>query len=200
MGFVMSNNIGRLQTDNNSLQSQVSSIQTTNDQLQNNYNNLQSQYNQLNATYQQLQATYSSSQTSQMAALQNQIDSLQSQLSNATALIVQLQGPTGILPVYSDLGWTGFAYYLQLSLKNTGSVPITQIYVTLDSIQITIMFSYLNATVNGNAPLPPYQTAIGRQNVSPPIDTPNKAYPLTIQALTTNGTIYTYQTTITTHV
>ena len=96
-GFVMSNRIDTLQTANNFIQSQVSS-------LQNNLNNLQSQYDQLNSAYQQLQSSNPSSQTSQIISLQNQIASLQSQLLNATALIAQLQGPTGILPVYSDLG------------------------------------------------------------------------------------------------
>jgi TolA-binding protein len=194
----MSTRIDSLQTEKNSLHSQVTSLQTSNKQLQNDYNNLQSQFDQLNSEYQQLQSTDNTSQTSQIA-------NLQSQLLNATALIAQLQGPTGILPVYSDLGWVGSdtyhgTYYLQLSLKNTGNVPITQVYVTLNSVQITMTFTYLNTTVNADAPLPSYQTATGRQNVSPPIDSPSKTYPLIIQALATNGTIYTYQTTITSHV
>jgi FtsZ-binding cell division protein ZapB len=198
LGFAMSNTI-------DSLQSQVSSLQTTNNQLQQNFDNLQSQFNHLNSEYQQLQSTDNPSQTSQTASLQSQIANLQSQLLNATTLIAQLQGPTGILPTVSDLGWVGpdtyhGAYYLQLSLKNTGNVPITEVYVTLNSVQITMTFSYLDTTVNANAPLPSYQTATGRQNVSPPIDTPSKTYPMIIQALTTNGTIYTYQTTITSHV
>ena len=197
LGFVMSNRIDTLQTANNSLQSQVSS-------LQNNLNNLQSQYDQLNSAYQQLQSSNPSSQTSQIISLQNQIASLQSQLLNATALIAQLQGPTGILPVYTDLGYVGpdlnnGAYYLQLSLKNTGTVPITQVYVTLNSIQIAMTFTYLNTTVSATSPLPSYQTATGRQNVSPPIYS-SGTYSLLVQALATNGTIYTYQTTITSHV
>ena len=80
-----------------------------------------------------------------------------------------------------------------------GTVPITQVYVTLNSIQIAMTFDYLNTTVNADSPLPAYQTATGRQNVSPPIYS-SRTYPLIIQALTTNGTIYTYQTTITSHV
>src|SRR3990170_713758 len=191
LSLLMSNRIDTLQTANNSLQSQVSS-------LQNNLNNLQSQYDQLNSEYQQLQSSNTSSQTSQIASLKNQIASLQSQLLNATAIIAQLQGQTGILPVYTDLGWVGpdlnnGAYYLQLSLKNTGTVPVTQVYVTLNSVQITMTFTYLNTTVSAVSPLPSYQTATGRQNVSPTINHPG-TYPLIIQALATNGTIYTYQT------
>jgi multidrug efflux pump subunit AcrA (membrane-fusion protein) len=191
LGFVMSNRIDTLQTANNSLQSQVSS-------LQNNLNNLQSQYDQLNSAYQQLQSSNTSSQTSQIASLQNQIASLQSQLLNATAIIAQLQGQTGILPVYMDLGYAG-SYYLQLSLKNTGTSPITQVFVTLNSVQIPMTFTYLNATVNADTPLPSYQTATGRQNVSPPIMQLG-TYPLIIQAIATNGTVYNYQTTITAHI
>jgi hypothetical protein len=190
LGFVMSNTIDTLQTNNDSLQSQVNSLQTTHNQLQNNYNNPQSQYDQLN---------------SQKANLQSQIGSLQSQLSDATALIAQLQGPTGILPTYMDLGYvgqslySGGSYYLQLSLKNTGNVPISQIFVTIDSVQFTMTFTYLNTTISADAPLPSYQTAIGRQNVTPTISNPG-TYPLIIQAITTSGTIYTYQTTIKSHV
>ena len=220
LGFVMSNTIDSLQTEKTSLQSQITSLQSSNTQLQTNYNNLQSQYNQLNTSdnnlkasfaqltseYQQLQSTYQSSQTSQMANLQSQIASLQSQLSNATALIAQLRGPTGILPTYTDLGYVGGyggyggAYFLQLSLKSTENVPITQIFVTLNSVQITMTFAYLNTTVSLNSPLPPYQTATASQNVQSLNLSPSTTYPLIIQAVATNGTIYTYQTTITTHV
>jgi hypothetical protein len=103
-----------------------------------------------------------------------------------------------------DLGYvgpqySGGAYFLQLSLKNTGTIPITQIFVTLYSTRIQIDFTYLNTTVSADTPLPSYQTAAGIQNVSPPI-TSVGTYPLIIQALATNGTIYTYETTITSHV
>jgi uncharacterized membrane-anchored protein YhcB (DUF1043 family) len=189
LGFVLSNTMDSLQTEKTSLQSQITSLQSSNSQLQSNYDNLQSQF---------------SSQASQTANLQSQIASLQSQLSNATALIAQLQGPTGILPTYMDLGYvgesvySGGAYILQLTLKNTGTVPITQVFVTLNSDQITMTFAYLNTTVNADTPLPPYQTTTGSQNVTPPINDPG-TYPLIIQALANNGTIYTYQTTITSH-
>jgi cell division protein FtsL len=189
LGFVMSNTINSLQTEKTSLQSQITSLQSNNSQLQSNYNSLQSQFTSL-------QSNYNLSQT--------QIASLQSQLSNATALIAQLQGPTGILPTYMDLGYvgpypSGGAYFLQLSLKNTGTVPITQIFVTLNSVQITMTFTYLNTTVSAGAPLPSYQTTTGSQNVTPPISGTG-TYPLIIQALATDGTIYTYQTTIIGHV
>jgi hypothetical protein len=103
-----------------------------------------------------------------------------------------------------DLGYvgpqySGGAYFLQLSLKNTGTVPITQIFVTLYSTQIPMAFTYLNTTVSAGAPLPSYQTATGIQNVGQTINSIG-TYPLIIQALATNGTIYTYQTTITSHV
>ena len=204
LGYVMSTRIDALQSQVSSLQISNSEFQTNNSQLQNNYNNLQSQFDQLNSEYQQLQSTYHSSQTSQTANLQSQIVSLQSQLLNATALIAKLQGPTGILPTYMDLGYEGptlqsGVYFLQLSLKNTGTAPITQVFVTLNSFQITMAFTYLNTTVSANAPIPSYQIATGRQNVSPPVSSPG-TYPLIIQALATNGTIYTYQTTITSHV
>ena len=132
LSFVMSNNIGTLQTANSSLENQLSS-------MQNNLDNLQSQYDQLNSEYQQLISSNTSSQTSQIAELQSQIASLQSQLSNANAIIAQLQGQTGILPTYIDLGYDG-SYYLQLSLQNTGASPIAQIFVTLNSAQIPMNF------------------------------------------------------------
>jgi len=196
LGFVMSKTIDSLQTERTSLQSQFTCLQSSDSQLQSNYTSLQSQYTSL-------QSTYNLSQT-QIASLQSQMASLQSQLLNATALIAQLQGPTGILPVYMDLGYvgpqySGGAYFLQLSLKNTGTVPITQIFVTLYSTQIPMAFTYLNTTVSAGAPLPSYQTATGIQNVGQTINSIG-TYPLIIQALATNGTIYTYQTTITSHV
>lgn len=140
-----SNTILGLQSQLNSLNQQVESL------------NLQLTQSQL--TVQTNTATIAS-QTSQIASLQSQIavlnsniSSLQSQLSNATALIAQLQGPTGILPTYMDLNYvvpTGSSsyYFLQLSLKNTGTVPITQIFVTLNSVQIPIAFTYLNSAKN----------------------------------------------------
>jgi chaperonin cofactor prefoldin len=191
----LQNNYNSLQSQYNSLQSQFASLQSNNSQLQNNYNSLQSQFTSL-------QSNYNLSQ-SQIANLQSQIASLQSQLSNATALITQLQGPTGILPTYMDLCYvgpqgSGGAYFLQLSLKNTGTVPITEIFVTLNSVLITMTFTYLNTTISASAPLPSYQTTTGIQNVTPPIYSVG-TYPMIIQALATNGTIYTYQTTITSH-
>jgi hypothetical protein len=198
----MSNKINGLSTDNTSLQNQIDSLQTTKDQLQNSYNSLQSQYNQLNSQYQQ-KSSSSSSQTSELTSPQNQIASLQSQLANATALMAQLQGPTGILPTYADLSYvgpagSGGAYWLQLSLKNTGSIPITQIFVTINSVQVNIPFTYLGSTVSTSNQLPAYQTASGKLNVTPPINNIG-TYPLVIQASATNGTVYTYQTTITAH-
>jgi hypothetical protein len=196
LGFVMSKTIDSLQTEKTSLQSQFTSLQSSDSQLQSNYTSLQSHYTSLQSQFTSLQSTYNLSQT--------QIASLQSQLLNATALFAQLQGPTGILPVYMDLGYvgpaySGGAYFLQLSLKNTGTVPITQIFVTLYSTQIPMAFTYLNTTVSAGAPLPSYQTTTGIQNVGQTITSPG-TYPLIIQALATNGTIYTYQTTITNHV
>jgi hypothetical protein len=202
IGFIMSSRIDGLQTDNNSLQSQISSLQTSKEQLQNDYGNLQSRYNQLNSQYQDLQ-TNSGSSTTQTANLQSQITSLEVQLANATALISQLQGQTGILLTYSDLAYvgpigSGGAYWLQLSLKNTGSVPITQIYVTINSVSINMPFTYLNSQVSSSAPLPAYQTATGKMNVTPPINNIG-TYQLIIQAVANSGTTYTYQTTITAH-
>lgn len=161
------------------------------------------QISNLNSEIDNLQSQIDS-KDAQITNLNSQIDNLQSQLLDATALIAQLQGPTGILPTYLDLDWEGQDlnngnYYLELSLKNTGTVPITQIYITLNSVQIAMTFTYLNTTVNAASPLPSYQTAIGLQDVTPPVSHPG-TYPLVIQAITTNGTIYTYQTTITSHV
>ena len=166
--------------------------------------NLQSQYDQLNSEYQQLLSGDTSSQTSQITELQNQIESLESQLLDATNIIAQLRGQTGILPTYMDLGWVGPElnngnYFLRLSVKNTEEVPISQVYATLDSVQIPMIFAYLNTTVSETSPLPSYQTATGNHDVSPPI-THLGTYSLIIQATATNGTIYTYQTTITSHV
>ena len=124
-------------------------------------------------------------------------------MANASSLIAQLQGPTGILPTYSDLSYvgpvgSGGAYWLQLSLKNTGSIPITQIFVTINAVQVSIPFTYLGSTVSTSNPLPAYQTASGKLNVTPPINNIG-TYPLVIQASATNGTVYSYQTTITAH-
>ena len=162
--------------------------------------NLNSQITDINSQIDILQA----SKISDISELQIQIADLQSQLLSATALIAQLQGPTGILPTYMDLGWVGQDlnngnYFLQLSLKNTGTVPITQIYVTINSVQIPMTFTYLNTTVNVASPLPSYQTAIGLQDATPPV-LHTDTYPLVIQAIANNGTIYTYQTTITSHI
>jgi chaperonin cofactor prefoldin len=190
----MLNRIDTLQTSNNSLESQLSS-------LQNNLNNLQSQYDQLYSQYEQLLSD-PSSQSSQIAELEKQIASLQTQLLNATDTIAQLQGQTGILPVYMDLGYVGPVnfgdYYLQLSLQNTGASPIAQIFVTLSSVQIPMNFTYLDTIVDTDSPLPPYQTATGREDVSPPINGVG-TYSLIIQALAANGTVYNYQTNITAH-
>lgn len=175
-----------------------SQLQVNYHQLQSNYDRLQANYNDLQSNHAVLQSNYNSLQ-SQVASLQSQIESLQSQLMNATALIAQLQGPTGILPTYMDLGYFGSAYYVQLSLKNTGTAPITQIFVTLNSAQIGMTFTYLNATVSPETPLPPYQTTTERENVTPTINQPG-TYSLVIQALANNGSIYTYQTTITSHI
>lgn len=224
-------NYDKLQTDYQNLQTTYNQLQSTYNisqrqvdaqastilELQSQVNSLNQQVESLNQQLTTSQNTVQSqtatiaSQTSQIASLQSQIAalngtivSLQCQLLNATALIAQLQGPTGILPVYMDLGYvgpvsSGGAYFLQLSLKNTGTVPITQVFVTINSIQITMTFTYLNTIVSADAPLPSYQTATGRQNVTPPINNIG-TYPLIIQAIATNGTIYTYQTTITSHV
>ena len=99
--------------------------------------------------------------------------------------------------VSAPIGYNNY-YYLQLSLKNTGTLPITQIFVSINSVQLSMSFSYLNTTVNANSPLPSYQTATGNQHVTPPINS-GGMYSLVIQALVTNGTVYTYQTTITAH-
>ena len=186
----------------NQLQTNIDQLQANYAQLQANYDQLHDDYGSLQSNHAILQSNYDSLQ-SQVASLQSQIQSLYSQLLNATALIAQLQGPTGILPTYLDLGYFDSpypgAYYLQLSLKNTGATPITQIFVTLNSAQIGMTLTYLNATVSPETPLPPYQTATGRENVSPTIYQVG-SYPIIVQALANNGTIYTYQTTITSHV
>jgi chaperonin cofactor prefoldin len=201
--LIMSNRVDTLQIANTSFENQLSA-------LQNDLDNLQSQYDQLNSEYEQLISGDTSSQNSQITILQNQITdlqnqiaSLQSQLTNATDTIAQLQGQTGILPTTMDLGWVGpdlnnGNYFLQLSLKNTGAVPINQIYVTLNSVQLDMAFTYLNNTVNAASPLPPYETATGIQDATPPIFD-RDTFPLLIQAIASNGTIYTYQTTITSH-
>jgi hypothetical protein len=97
------------------------------------------------------------------------------------------------------LDWEGpvnsATYWLQLSLKNTGSAPINQIFVTLNSAQINMTFTYLDSMVSTSNPLPSYQTCTGKADVTPPISNVG-TYPLVVQAVTSNGTIYTYQTTI----
>lgn len=200
------------------LQNQLNSLQSSNNQLQTNYNDLQAQYNQLNSRYQGLKTiptitpspittpspTIIPSNDLQVAQLQSQISNLQTELANATRIIAQLQGPTGILPTYQDLSYVSTnpysgAYWLQLSLKNTGPISITQIFVSINSVQVDMPFTYLNGTVSANNPLLAYQTTMGRLNVTPPVNN-IATYPLVIQAVAVNGTIYTYQTTITAHV
>ncbi|HUK84751.1 MAG TPA: hypothetical protein VLU95_02705 [Candidatus Acidoferrum sp.] len=63
---------------------------------------------------------------------------------------------------------------------------------------LSLPFTYLNTTVGTNAPLPPYQTATASVDASPPVNNAG-TYAFIIQGLANNGTIYTYQTTITTH-
>jgi cell division protein FtsB len=189
------------------LNSQVATQQDQLDSRDAQISNLNSQITNLQSQIANLQTqidALESSGSSEYALLQSQIASLQSQLLNATALIAQLQGPTGILPTYMDIGWVGSDlnhgnYFLQLSLKNTGNVPINQIYITINSVQMGMTFTYLNNTVSAATPLPPYEIATGIQDVTPPVEHTD-TYPLLIQATATNGTIYTYQTTITSHV
>ena len=184
------------------LDSLNSQVTTQEDQL----NSKDTQISNLNSQIANLQNQIDilqSSATADNTQLQNQIASLQSQLLDAIALIAELQGPTGILPTYMDLGWVGPTlndgnYFLQLSLKNTGTVPINQMFVTIDSVQLPMTFSYLNTTVSAANPLPSYETATGIQDATPPVLHP-ETYPLLIQAIAANGTIYTYQTTITSH-
>lgn len=201
IGLTESNQLSQV----NTLQTQLSALQASNNQLQTNYANLQAQYNQLNSQYQQLKSAPNTNSTSnsQISELQSQLTNLESQLANATALIDKLQGPTGILPVSMDLGLVGPLdngnFILALSLKNTGTLPITQIFVTCNSQQFTIPFTYLNNSVCLNNPLPPYQIATGTQDVTPPVGHVG-TYPLIIQALASDGTVYTYQTTISSHV
>ena len=183
------------------MSNRINELQTTNSQLEDNYETLQTQYNQLNSQYLQLKSNPTSSTSSEITSLESQITSLQAQLANATVLITQLQGPTGILPTYMNLNYvgpisSGGSYFLQLSLKNTGSVAINQIFVTINSEQISMTFTYLDKTVSGDAPLPAYQTATARQDVTPPINNAG-TYPLVIQAIASNGSVYTYETTIT---
>lgn len=188
----------QLATSQSTIQSQTTTLASQTSQIANLQNQIASIQSQLsNAT------ASSTNLQNQITGLNNVIASLQSQLSNATALIAQLQGPTGILPTFMDLGYvapTGQPsyYFLQLSLKNTGSVPITQIFVTINSVQLTIPFTYLGTTVSVNAPLPSYQTATGSLHATPPINNLG-TYPLIIQAIAANSTIYTYQTTISAH-
>jgi cell division protein FtsB len=186
-------------TQQDQLDSKEIQISSLNSQI----TNLQNQITDLEDELDTLQSNANSDDI-QIQSLQNQLTSLHEQLLNATDLILQLQGPTGILPTYMDLGYIGpdlnsGNYFLQLSLKNTGTVPITQIYVTLNSVEIGMTFTYLNNTVNAASPLPSYETAIGIQDATPPVFS-RDTFPLVIQAIAANGTIYTYQTTITSHV
>ena len=190
-------------TQQDQMDSKDAQISTLNSQiatLNSQIATLNSQIATLNSQIDSLQA----SKNAEISELHIQIADLQSQLLSATDLITQLQGPTGILPTFMDIGWVGQDlnngnYFLQLSLKNTGTIPITQIFVTLNSVQIPMTFTYLNTTVNVASPLPSYETAIGLQDVTPPVLNTD-TFPLVIQAIANNGTIYTYQTTITSHI
>jgi peptidoglycan hydrolase CwlO-like protein len=194
--------LAALQTQYNTLQSNNSQLQSINDSLQFSNAQLQRQIETLQNLIANLQSQYNTLQSNN-TQLQSQLSTLQSQLSNATALIAQLTGTAGISPTYMDLHYVAppgspSYYFLQLSLKNNGTIPITQILVTLNSIQIPMTFTYLNSTISTDTPLPSYQTTTGSQHVTPPILNVG-TYPLVIQASTNNGTVYTYQTTITAH-
>jgi hypothetical protein len=196
--------VDRLNSQVVTKQDQLDSKETQITSLNSQIANLQNQITDLEDLIDSLQ-TNANSDDMQIQNLQSQLANLQSQLSNATELILQLQGPTGILATYMDLGFVGpdlnnGNYFLQLSLKNTGTVPISQIYVTINSVQISMIFTYLNTTVSAASPLPSYQTATGIQDATPPVFHDGDTFPLVIQAIATNGTIYTYQTTITSHV
>lgn len=184
------------------LNSQVDAKQDQIEAKETQISNLNFQITTLQDQIDLLQSSANSDEA-QILGLQSQLADLQSQLLDATELIAQLQGPTGILPTYMDLGWVGPTlndgnYFLQLSLKNTGSIPINQIIVTINSVQLPMTFTYLNTTVSPASPLPSYQTAIGIEDATPPVLHP-ETYPLVIQTIASNGTIYTYQTTITSH-
>jgi hypothetical protein len=58
LGFIMSNRIDSVQTENNYLQNQVNLLLTSNSQLQNNTYDLQSQYSQLQSSSAQLKSSY----------------------------------------------------------------------------------------------------------------------------------------------
>jgi flagellar biosynthesis chaperone FliJ len=186
---------------------QISNLSSTIDTQQDELDSKNTQISNLNTQIANLQSQIESLQSyanAQNEQLHDQIESLQSQLVDAVALITQLQGPTGILPTYMDLGWVGpdlnnGDYFLQLSLKNTGAVPINQIFVTINSVSLPMTFNFLTNTVSASTPLPPYETAAGIQDATPPV-LHSEIYPLIIQAIASNGTIYTYQTTITSHV
>lgn len=203
MSDSLNSQINTQQIQLDSKDAQISNLNSQIDNLQSQIDSKDAQITNLDSEIDTLELQVDS-KDAQISSLNSQIDNLQSQLLDATALINQLHGPTGILPTHMDLGWEGpdvnhGDYFLQLSLKNTETLPITQIYVTLDSVQIPMAFTYLNTTVNVAAPLPSYQTATGIQDVTPPIVHPG-TYPLVIQAIANNGTIYTYQTSITSHV
>jgi len=184
--------ISNLNSQINNLNSQIDTYNSQAADLNSQIDNLETQITILQST-----------KSSEVIQLENQVSNLQSQLLDATNLIADLHGPTGILPTYLDLDYVGTTldngnYFLELSVRNTETLPITQIHVTLNSVPIPMSFLYLNTIVNSASPLPSYQTATGRQDVTPPISHPG-TYNLVIQAVTSNGTIYTYQTTIESH-
>jgi len=149
---------------------------------------LQAQISQLNQSNAQL-----SSQTTQ---LQGQVTSLTQQLTNATALLTLLRGPTGILPTSSRLTWHADGYSdFELSLQNTGDVNISQIFINLDAIQLPMQFFFLNMTVSPQSPLPPYQIATG-EYFHIPLTGGKGTYTLIISAVAVNGSVYSYQTTV----
>lgn len=191
--------ISNLNSQINNLNSQIDTYNSQVEDLNSQIDNLENQIDILETQITILQSTKSS----EVIQLENQVKNLQSQLLDATNLIADLHGPTGILPTYLDLDYVGTTldngnYFLELSIRNTETLPITQIHVTLNSVPIPMSFLYLNTIVNSASPLPLYQTATGRQDVTPPISHPG-TYNLVIQAVTSNGTIYTYQTTIESH-
>ena len=91
--------ISNLNTQINTLNSQIETFNSQIENLNSQIDNLESQIDILE-----------SNESSEIIELENQVASLQSQLLDATVLIAQLQGPTGILPTYMDLGWVGLGW------------------------------------------------------------------------------------------
>jgi hypothetical protein len=172
LGFIMSNRIDNLQTENNSLQNQVNLLQTSNSQLQNNSFSLQSQYSQLKSSGDQLKSSYDELYSRYQQLLSklpssNQgitIDSIISQPISVT--------PSGIYNVTvtnhspSDIHVTDLKLYHDTVLASSASVSVT---IPANSTNIINQYMTWGDPLSTNAYTLKIETLEGYNAISDPL-------------------------------